>query len=889
MATVSSELPRTYDPAEVEPRLYARWIELGVFHEEPDPARPPFIISMPPPNITGRAHLGHGSTYTPMDILTRYHRMLGENADWIPGQDHAAIATETVLVRELAREGLTREELGREAYLERAWQWRAEYGNVIDEQFARIGFGPDWKRERFTMDPGLSAAVNKVFVGLYNDGLIYRGTRLVNWDPETHSTLSDAEVENEPVDTTLWHIRYRGEDGGDGVVVATTRPETFLGDVAVAVHPDDERYRDLIGTNVVLPLVWRAIPVIADDAVDPAFGTGAVKVTPAHDATDYEIGVRHGLPMPTVIDFDGRIAAPLWRYDEAPQKRAAIDAQAGRMQAYIGRDRAEARTAIVADLRGAGALEKEEPYHTVVPVSSRSQAVIEPLLSLQWFVAIEALAKPALEAYRSGAIRFVPERFGRTYEHGLERIRDWNVSRQIWWGHQLPVWYTPNDDVVVAESEEEAQQLARERYKTDDLRRDPDTLDTWFSSGLWPFSILGWPERTAELEHWYPNTEMVTSYDIIFLWVARMVMLGLHFMHEIPFTTVFCTPLVFDMHGRKMSKSLGNAIDPMTDLVPLYGADGFRFGIVRQMRLESQELRFDERYCDEAKRFCTKLWNALRYTVALDEGLPAAGTLPLDALTIADRWILSELRACIETVSSAYDEFTFGVAADALLQFGWYTFCDWYLEATKAPGQAETRGAVLSFVLNAFVRTLHPIAPFVSEEIWLTLPHDGATIVTASWPDLAEIPDSPHDAATFRALIAKVEELRQVRAEWGIGPRESVRIAISAALNAERSIVETLATLARAEITVADDDGRGGTLVERIAAVRAVADRAKLLDFYQRKIGRQLTELERAEKKLANPGFVAKAASDVVAGERAKAAGLRDELERMRRALDELA
>ena len=381
---------------------------------------------------------------------------------------------------------------------------------------------------------------------------------------------------------------------------------------------------------------------------------------------------------------------------------------------------------------------------------------------------------------------------------------------------------------------------------------------------------------------------MVTSYDIIFLWVARMVMLGLHFMHEIPFTTVFCTPLVFDLQGRKMSKSLGNAIDPMTDLVPLYGADGFRFGIVRQMRLESQELRFDERYCDEAKRFCTKLWNALRYTVALDEGLPAAGTLPLDALTVADRWILSELRACIETVSSAYDGFTFGVAADALLQFGWYTFCDWYLEATKAPGQSETRGAVLSFVLNAFARTLHPIAPFVSEEIWLTLPHDGATIVTASWPDVAEIPDSPQDAETFRALIAKVEELRQVRAEWGIGPREPVRIAIPAALNAERGIVETLATLARADVTAADDAG-GGTLVERIAAVRAVADRAKLLDFYQRKIGRGLTELERAEKKLANPGFVAKAAPDVVAGERTKAAGLRDELERIRRALDELA
>ena len=883
------DLPKNYDPAEVEPRLYERSRELGVFHEDPDPARPPFIISMPPPNITGRAHLGHGSTYTPMDILTRYHRMLGENADWIPGQDHAAIATEAVLVRELANQGLTREGLGRERYLERAWQWRAQYGDIINEQFARLGYGPDWERERFTLDPALSVAVTKVFVALYNDGLIYRGTRLVNWDPEAQSTLSDAEVESEPIDTFLWHIRYRADDGGEGVVIATTRPETFLADVAVAVHPDDERYRDLVGTNVVLPLVHRSIPVIADDGVQSGFGTGAVKVTPAHDQTDYEIGTRHGLAMPTVIDFDGRISAPLWRYDEAPAKRATIDAQADRMRAYIGLDRFEARRRIVDDLRAAGALVKEEPYQTNVPVSSRSQAVIEPLLSLQWFVTMEPLAKPALEAYRSGAIRFVPERFGRTYEHGLERIRDWNISRQIWWGHQLPVWYTPNDDVVVAENEAAARQLAIERHGSGDLRRDPDTLDTWFSSGLWPFSILGWPERTPELEHWYPNQVMVTSFDIIFLWVARMVMLGLRFMNEIPFTTVFVTPLVFDLDGRKMSKSLGNTIDPMTDLVPLYGADGTRFGIVRQMRLESQELRFDERQCDEAKRFCTKLWNALRYTAALEEGLPQAGVLPKpEALTVADRWILTELRRCINAVSAAYDGFAFGVAADTLLQFGWYQLCDWYLEATKAPGGRETRGAVLSFVLNTFVRAMHPIAPFITEEIWLTLPHDGATIVTASWPDLAEIPEFPDDADTFRALIDKVAELRQVRREWGIAPKETMQVTIPAALAAEAGIVQTLATLVRAEFTTHDNDG-AGSVRDRIAGVRAVADPAKLLERYAREISRLLPDLARTEKKLANPGFVAKAAPDVIAAERAKRDDIQTNLRRIRRALDDLA
>ncbi len=888
MNTGRPELPKNYDPAEAEPRLYRRSLESGVFHEDPDPARPPFVISMPPPNITGRAHLGHGSTYTTMDVLTRYHRMLGDNADWLPGQDHAAIATETVLVRELAKEGQTRDSLGREKFLERAWQWREQYGGAINEAFQRLGFGPDWERERFTMDAKLSEAVVKVFVDLYNDGLVYRGTRLVNWDPKAQSTLSDAEVENDEVDTTLWHLRYRAEDGGDGLVVATTRPETFFGDVAVVVHPDDERYRHLIGKHVVLPLVERAIPVLADDVVELGFGTGAVKVTPAHDATDYEIGQRHKLPMPTVIDFDGRISAPVWRYDEAAEKRAPIDAQAARMAPYAGLERFEARKRVVADLRAAGALDREEPYRTKVPVSSRTGIVIEPLLSLQWFVAMESLAKPALEAYRGGALRFVPERFGRTYEAGLETLRDWNISRQVWWGHQLPVWYTPADDVVVARDEDEARRIARERFGTDELRRDPDTLDTWFSSGLWPFSILGWPERTPELAHWYPNQVMITSRDIIFLWVSRMVMLGLRFAGAIPFETVFVTPLVFDIQGRKMSKSLGNAIDPMTELVPKYGADGTRFGILRQMRLESQELRFDERYCDEAKRFATKLWNALRYTCALDEGLPGANVLPpREKLTLADRWILTELRRTVETVTAAYDGFEFGVAADALLQFGWYTFCDWYVEATKAPSQRETRAAVLSFALNAFVRAMHPIAPFVTEEIWLTLPHDGATIVTASWPDVAEIPAFPEDADAFRAVIEKVEQLRNARAEWAIAPKESMRVEVPASLAGETGVVEAIATLARAEI--ATYDGGDGALRERIGGIRAVADTAKLRERYTREIARLESEVARSEKKLANESFVARASAEVVGAERAKLDGYRRELQRNQNALAGLA
>ena len=853
------ELPKNYDPAEVEPRRYAEWIAGCVFHEEPDPARPPFIISMPPPNITGRAHIGHGSTYTPMDILTRYHRMLGENANWLPGQDHAAIATESVVLRELAKEGITREALGREAFIERVWQWRAEYGGIIDEQFKMLGFGPDWERERFTLDPGLSAAVTRVFVDLYRQGLIYRGTRLVNWDPTAQSTLSDAEVDNVERSTFLWHIRYPAQDGGPGVEIATTRPETMFADVAVAVHPQDERYRALIGTNVILPISNRPIPVIADAAVQRDFGTGAVKVTPAHDATDYEIGARHALPMPTVIGFDGRMLG------DVPA-------------AYLGIDRFDARQMVARELASIGALVKAEPYTTKVPVSSRSGDVIEPLLSLQWFCKMDALAQPALEAYANGSLKFVPERFGRTYEAWLTGIRDWNVSRQVWWGHQLPVWYTPGDDVVVAETEAEAQRLALAQFGSAALRRDPDTLDTWFSSGLWPFSILGWPEQSPELDHWYPNQVMITGREIIFLWVARMVMLGLRFLGKLPFTTVFITPLVFDIDGRKMSKSLGNAIDPI-DMIAKYGADGFRMGTMMQMRLESQELRFDERVCDQAKRFNTKLWNALRYIHSLPEGLPGANVLPpVEKLTLADKWILTELRECMADVTAALDTYQMGTAANRLHDFGWYTLCDWYLESTKVESEKATRAAILSFVFNTFVRALHPIEPFLTEELWQNLPHDGRTIVTASWPDVAEIPSFLDEAATYRAFIATVERLRNTRAELEFKPKVRVKLA-SAPLPQE--LIEQLGSL-----NVWGDVEIDPALAPGEIAVKV--DVAALRERYTRDVTRLTEEVARLEKKLNNENFIARANPDVVASEREKLARYQYELERSRKSLGEL-
>jgi valyl-tRNA synthetase len=846
----SEPLAKTYDPSTVEARRYAEWLELGVFHNEPDPARPPFVISMPPPNITGRAHLGHASTYTAMDVLTRYHRMLGDNAVWLPGQDHAAIATEAVLVRELAKDGITRERLGRDAFIERAWQWRREYGFAIYDQFRKLGFGPDWARDRFTMDPALSAAVNKVFVALYREGLIYRGTRLVNWDPISQSTLSDAEVDDEERDGFLWQIRYADEGGTFVIEVATTRPETMLGDTAVAVHPDDERYAHLVGKRVIVPLAERSIPIIADAAVEREFGTGAVKVTPAHDPLDNAIGERHGLPMLSVIGFDGRIT------EEAPA-------------AYRGLERFEARNAIVRDLQAAGVLVSTTPRRHTVPVSSRSGAVVEPLLSLQWFCKVDALAAPAREAYKSGALRFVPERFGRTYEYWLDNIRDWNVSRQVWWGHRLPVWYAPSGEPIVAETEEEAYRIAAREHGTQELTRDPDTLDTWFSSALWPFSILGWPEETREREHWYPNQVLITAREIIFLWVSRMVMLGCKFAGGIPFRDVFI-------------KSLGNVIDPL-DLVAKYGADATRFGFVRQMRLESQELRFDERFVEKAREFNNKLWNALRFVRSLPEGLPLANVLPKpDELGIADKWILTNLRETVAEVSKAFDRYEIGLAAEALLDFIWYRYCDWYIEAAKVA--SPTRAAVLAYVLNVSVRLLHPIAPFVTEEIWQALPHDGKTIVTAPWPDPQEIPVDREASHRFERLREAVGKVRDLRAELGLPPREKMTVDVPPALDpSTRALLELLANamaLDAAAPAVAPAPGE-----DLLLAVTPRAPAGLLEARYTKELERLDGEIARLEKMLTNEQFVTRASPDAVAKNREKLAGYEAERERARAGL----
>jgi valyl-tRNA synthetase len=860
------DLPKQYDPKTVEPRLYARWERSGYFHEEPDPARPPFIICMPPPNVTGRAHLGHGSTFTTMDVLTRYHRMLGDNADWLPGLDHAAIATEAVLVKDIAREGLTRDGLGREKFVERAWEWSRTYGGEINEQFRVLGFGPDWQRARFTMDERLSIAVRKVFVQLYREGLIYRGKRLINWDPRGKTTVSDAEVEHVERDATLWHVTYPLAEGQvGGITIATTRPETILADVAIAVHPEDERYAHLVGRRVLVPpLLERAIAVIADEAVDRDFGTGAVKVTPAHDATDYDIGLRHSLPMPSVIDTDAKITG--------------ADVAVG---PYEGLDRFDARRQIVEDLRAGKLLVKEEAHRHAIAVSERSGDVIEPLLSLQWFVTMAPLAAPALQAYRDGRLTFVPERYGRTYEQWLENIRDWNVSRQLWWGHRLPVWYTPDGTPVVAESKEEAVEIARRQHGTSDLTQDSDTLDTWFSSGLWPLTILGWPDKTLELECWYPSQVMITGWEIIFLWVARMAMLGLHLVGKLPFPKVFITPLVFDAQGRKMSKSLGNAIDPI-DLVEKYGADAFRMGILRQLRLEGQEIRFQESRCEEARNFNNKVWNATRYMLALPEGLPTALTLPVSsAMTLADRWILVRLHDTIVQIGKLLDACDIGTACEAVWRFVWYEFCDWYVEATKVPDNRDTRAAVLSFVWNNAMRLLHPIAPFISEEVWLALPHDGRSIMTATWPDPLEIPIDRAAAATFDALQRCVERLRNVRAQMGLQPKEPITLDVPGDLSA--GVASALAHFAGGSVERVA--ALGGTQEDALAAVGARAPRDVLFERYRKDVQRLRNEVERLERKLGNAAFVAKAAPDVVAKEREKLEGYRSEFARVETAL----
>jgi valyl-tRNA synthetase len=880
-------LDKTYRPADVEPGVYRAWEEAGAFACHPGSPARPYSIMMPPPNVTGILHMGHALTFTLQDILIRYHRMLGRDVLWQPGTDHAGIATQMVVERQLALEQSNRHKLGRTAFIERVWRWKGESGGSIVRQLRALGASADWRRERFTMDEGLSAAVRKVFVALHKEGLVYRDKRLVNWDPALHTAISDLEVESHETKSALWYFRYPVEGmPGTFVVVATTRPETMLGDTGVAVHPEDERYKHLIGRHVVLPLVGRRMPIIADAYADPATGSGAVKITPGHDFNDFEVGKRHGLPLVNIFDRDARLN------DAVPER-------------FRGLDRAEARKRVVAALESQDLVEKIEPHTLMVPHGDRSGAVIEPWLTDQWFVDAKTLARPPVEAVESGRTVFVPKLWENTFFEWMRNIQPWCVSRQIWWGHQIPAWYGPDGAVFVEETEREAEAAALGHYgRKVDLRRDGDVLDTWFSSALWPFSTLGWPEATPELKRYYPTDLLVTGFDIIFFWVARMMMMGMKFMGDVPFRTVYIHALVRDEHGHKMSKAKGNIIDPLA-LIEKYGTDALRFTLTA-LAAQGRDIKLAESRVEGYRNFITKLWNAARFAemngCALVPGYdPAAARLTLN------RWIVGALAETGAAVARALDEYKFNEAAGALYQFTWGTFCDWYLEFAKPTfsggepaAQAEVR-ATTAWVLGELVHLLHPIAPFVTEELWqhVTAGKAGA-LVTRRWPSYAPALIDRAAIAEMEGVVALISSIRGARSEMNV-PAAAQLVAY---LNLDRAVAERalrheeqIRRLARLQALRPrpETTGAAGQMLQVVVDggtvfldLAGTVDLAKERARLAKEIAQLEGELEKIERKLANPQFIAKAKPEVVEEQRERAAEARAALARLRAATDRI-
>ena len=856
-------LDKTYRPGEVEAKHYGQWETDGAFaaHEAAD--APPYCIMMPPPNVTGSLHMGHALTFTLQDILVRYQRMKGRDALWQPGTDHAGIATQMVVERQMAEEKLTRHDLGRERFIERVWRWKAESGGTITRQLRRLGASPDWARERFTMDDGLSQAVRKVFVDLYRAGLIYRDKRLVNWDPKLHTAISDLEVEQREVQGHMWYLNYP-IDGHPGrfITVATTRPETMLGDTAVAVHPEDPRFADLVGCHVLLPLVGRRIPVVADEYSDPEKGTGAVKITPAHDFNDFEVGRRHGLDMVNVMDRDARIN------DNAPPE-------------FQGLDRYEARKKVVAEFEALGLLVKIEPHQLMMPYGDRSGVVIEPWLTDQWFVDAATLAKPAIAAVEEGRTRFVPKHWENTYYEWMRNIQPWCISRQIWWGHQVPAWYGPDGTFFVAMDEAEADRLAAAHYGSAvALKRDDDVLDTWFSSALWPFSTLGWPDRTPALARYYPTDVLVTGFDIIFFWVARMMMMGIHFMGDVPFRDIYIHALVRDERGQKMSKSKGNIIDPL-GLIDTYGCDALRFTLAA-LAAQGRDIKLAESRVEGYRNFATKLWNAARFC-QMNECLPVAGFDPAAVTLRVNRWIVGKLTEAAAKVAQGIEAYRFNDAANAAYQFVWNSFCDWYVEFAKPllqgadeAAKAETR-ATAAWVLGRILHILHPFMPFITEELWEQLGDGGGRLIAARWPQPAF-----QDAAAegeMDWLVRFISAIRAVRAEMNVPPSARVTLLVKGAgadtlrrLADHRDIILTLARAGALDI-VAEASSKGAVQVV-VDEATVVIPLAEVVDLAQEKarlakeIARLSGEIDKVDKRLGNEGFVAKAPAEVVEEQR---------------------
>ena len=853
---MSKELAKAYEPKEVEDRIYDFWMKGKYFHAEVDPKKKPYTIVIPPPNITGQLHLGHAMDETLQDTLIRWRRMQGYSALWLPGTDHASIATEAKIVEAMRKEGISKEDLGREKFLERAWAWKDQYGGRIVEQLKKLGSSCDWDRLRFTMDEGCNKAVNHVFKKLYDKGLIYRGERIINWCPHCKTSISDAEVEFEEKEGSFWHLRYPLADGTGYIELATTRPETMLGDTAVAVHPDDERYKALVGKTVILPLVNREIPIIADTYVEQDFGTGVVKITPAHDPNDFEVGLRHKLPVINIMDDGG-----------------VINENGGK---YAGMPALEARKQIVQDLDAGGYLIKIEPIKHNVGTCYRCGTVVEPRVSTQWFVKMEPLAKPAVDVVKNGEIRFIPDRMDKIYYNWMENIKDWCISRQLWWGHQIPAWYCDCGETIVSETEPKVCPKCGGTH----LKRDEDTLDTWFSSALWPFSTLGWPEKTPELEYFYPTDTLVTGYDIIFFWVARMIFSGLEHMDAIPFNTVFYHGLIRDAQGRKMSKSLGNGVDPL-DIIAEYGADALRFTLVTG-NSPGNDMRFSEEKVAASRNFANKIWNAARFILMNIEGREIGCTLP-EKLFTSDKWILNRFNSVTAAVTENLEKFELGMAVSKLYDFIWDDFCDWYIELAKIrmngadEQSADSARRVLVWVMSNTLRLLHPFMPYITEEIWQTLPHDGEALIVAKWPEYDEALAFPAEAADMEKVMAVIRAVRVRRNEMNVPPSKKAHIYIETAQPAPYAegseFIVRLAYGSAVEI---------GASFAVEGAATAVTDDAKALlpmdDLVDKaaEIARLTKELQNAQKqldnvnaKLANEKFTSKAPQNVIDGVKA--------------------
>ena len=862
------ELPKVYEPQQVESSIYEMWMENDCFKATPDPDKKPYSIVMPPPNVTGQLHMGHALDATLQDILTRYKRMQGYSALWLPGTDHAGIATQIKVEEELrVNEGKTRYDLGREKFLERVWAWKEKYGSRIVQQQKKLGVSCDWSRSRFTMDEGCSKAVREAFCEMYEKGLIYKGSRIINWCPHCLTALSDAEVEYTDKPGHLWYIRYPLTDGSGDIVVATTRPETMMGDTGVAVNPEDEKFKHLIGKTCILPIMNREIPIVGDEYCEIGFGTGAVKMTPAHDPNDFEVGLRHNLEVIRVLNDDG-----------------TVNENGGK---YQGMDRYECRKAIVADLEAEGYLVKTEPYSHNVGTCYRCHNDVEPLISAQWFVRMKPLAEEAIRVIKDGTIRFVPERFSKTYLNWMENVHDWCISRQLWWGHQIPAWYCDECGHINVSREDPTK---CEKCGCTRLTREEDVLDTWFSSGLWPFSTLGWPDLNSEdLKYWYPTTDMVTGYDIIFFWVARMVVSGMEQMKKEPFKTVFIHGLVRDDKGRKMSKSLGNGIDPL-EMAEKYGADALRFNLITG-NSPGNDMRFYVEKCEAMRNFANKIWNASRYVLMnlkIDEpGLPA-----MEDLELEDKWVLSKLNTLIREVTANLDAYEIGVASSKVYDFIWDTYCDWYIELTKTRLYSENETSklaaqkVLVYVLDQVLRLLHPFMPFITEEIWQAIPHEGKFLISAEWPTYREEFAFGAEESSMQQIIEAITALRARRAEMNVPMSKKVNLTIAAAqpevFAAGKAFFLRLAGAEDVKVcgmeaadAASGDDG----LVEVTThAARLFMPLAELVDF-EKELARIAKEKENClkqiamfESKLSNEAFVSRAPEKVVSDQKEKLA-----------------